>query len=68
MVADGAAIYVKVILSLTRPSKAPFWTSKLIFEFFDFLKFYFSSITPFFGHQFPIPSHKKGSYGPYGPF
>ena len=38
MVADGTAIIFKVVLSLTKPSKTPFWTSKLIFEFFDLPK------------------------------
>ena len=31
MVADGVAIFLKVILSLVQPSKSPFRTSKLIF-------------------------------------
>ena len=34
MMADGTAIFYKVILSLTKPSKTPFWISKLILEFF----------------------------------
>ena len=35
MVADGAAIYFKVVWDFLKLSKVPFWTSKLIFELFD---------------------------------
>ena len=39
MMADGTAIFFRVILSLTKPSKTPFWISALIFEFFKPLNF-----------------------------
>ena len=41
--ADGTAIFFQVVLSLTKPSKTPFWTSKLIFNLFD-LKFWTSKL------------------------
>ena len=35
MIAFGVIISFKVILSLTKPSKDKFWTSKMIFNLFD---------------------------------
>ena len=35
MMADGTAIFYKVILVLDLLQKTPFWTSKLIFQNFD---------------------------------
>ena len=61
-------IFLNIILTSKQPSKVQFWISILNFQLLNPLKFYFSSITPFFLPKFSNPYCRKGSYGPYGPF